>query len=303
MKRELLPYILSAALVLSGNAALYAGSPRVTSVFPAGGQRGAEGEIECRGGNLEDAKGLLFDEPGFEATAVAAEKNKFKVKVKVAADARLGEHTFRVITASGVADVRLFYVTPFPMVAEVEKDKENKENKDESPPPQEVPLGVTIYGTTPREDQDHFVVEAKKGERISAEVIAARFQTQRIYDPLLTITAPDGKSLISIDDTAFTRQDPVASVVAPEDGKYIVTIKEATNSGSGECQYLLNVGKFPRPLAVYPAGGPAGEELKFTLLGDATGPIEKAIKLPDASLDHFEIFPEDGQPAPQPNFI
>jgi len=298
MNRTVSTHLLSASLLLLGSAVLHAGSPRVTSVFPAGGQRGAEGEIECRGGNLEDAKGLLFDEPGFEVTPVAADKNKFKVKVKVAPDARLGEHTFRVLTASGVADVRLYYVSPFPMVAEVESEK-----KEDPAPAQAVPLGVTIYGTTPGEDQDRFVVEAKKGERISAEVIAARFQTQRIYDPFLTITTADGKPLISIDDTAFTRQDPVASVVAPEDGKYIVTIKEATNSGNGECQYLLNIGKFPRPLAVYPAGGPAGEELKFTLLGDATGPLEKSMKLPDSALDHFELFAEDGQPAPQPNFI
>src|SRR5678815_1480474 len=90
---------------------LFAGSPRVTSVFPEAGQRGAEAEIECRGGNLEDAKTLLFDEPGFEVTPVAAEKGKFKVKIKIPSDMQLGEHTFRAITASGVADVRLFYVT------------------------------------------------------------------------------------------------------------------------------------------------------------------------------------------------
>jgi hypothetical protein len=300
MKRHCLTQLLlSTALLVFGGAALHAGSPRVTSVFPAGGQRGAEGEIECRGGNLEDAKGLLFDEPGFEVTPVAAEKNKFKVKVKIAPDARLGEHTFRVITASGVADVRLYYVSPFPMVAEVENDK--KEGTPSAP--QEVPLGVTVYGTTPDEDQDRFVIEAKKGERISAEVIAARFQTQRIYDPLLAITTLDGKPLISVDDTAFTRQDPVASIIAPEDGKYIVSIKEATNSGRGECEYLLNIGKFPRPLAVYPPGAPAGEEAKFTLLGDASGPLEKTIKLPESAVDHFELFPEEGQPAPQPNFI
>jgi hypothetical protein len=177
MKRHCLTQLLlSTALLVFGGAALHAGSPRVTSVFPAGGQRGAEGEIECRGGNLEDAKGLLFDEPGFEVTPVAAEKNKFKVKVKIAPDARLGEHTFRVITASGVADVRLYYVSPFPMVAEVENDK--KEGTPSAP--QEVPLGVTVYGTTPDEDQDRFVIEAKKGERYNALGIPERFKKQRI---------------------------------------------------------------------------------------------------------------------------
>ena len=104
-----------------------------------------------------------------------------------------------------------------------------------------------------------------------------------------------------MDDVAFTRQDPVASIVAPEDGKYVIAVKDSTNNGNGECHYLLNIGSFPRPLAVYPGGGKAGEEVTFTLLGDATGPIQRTVKLPDQPGETFELFSEDGQPAPQPN--
>ncbi|MDB6152307.1 MAG: hypothetical protein JWL90_760, partial [Chthoniobacteraceae bacterium] len=150
---------------------------------------------------------------------------------------------------------------------------------------------------------DRFEVEAKKGERISAEVIGARLQTQQIYDPALTITKEDGTKLADVDDTPLTRQDPVASIIAPEDGKYIVTIKEATNAGQGECQYLLNIGSFARPLAIYPNGGPAGEDLKVTLIGDASGSVEKTIKLPAQPDARFQVFSEDSQPTPQPNFV
>jgi len=119
----------------------------------------------------------------------------------------------------------------------------------------------------------------------------------------MTITKTDGTLLAEADDGAFTRQDPVSSVVAPEDGKYIVSIKDSTNSGQGECAYVMNIGSFPRPLAVYPAGGKAGEEVKFTLIGDATGPIQRTVKLPDQPNEKFELFTEDGQPAPQPNYV
>jgi hypothetical protein len=80
-------------------------------------------------------------------------------------------------------------------------------------------------------------------------------------------------------------------------------IKEATNSGSGECEYLLNIGSFPRPLAVYPAGGPVGEALPVKLLGDASGPIDKTVQLPAQPDEHFQVFAEDGQAAPQPNLL
>ncbi len=272
-----------------------AGSPRLNSIYPAAGQRGTEAEVTFSGGALVDAKGLLFDTPGLECTAVTApEAGKFKAKIKIAADAKLGEHSMRVITASGVSDLRLFFVTPFPLVEKVrEKDK-----PDVVTP---LALGTTAYGRTPGESQDKFVVELKKGQRLGVEVIGARLQTQNIYDPHLTIAKADGTLIAEVDDCAFSRQDPVASLVAPEDGKYVLTVKDATNSGPGECHYLLNVGAFPRPVAVYPLGGHTDEDLKVRLIGDAAGPLERTVKLPAPPGNRFDLFAEDGQPAPQPN--
>jgi hypothetical protein len=273
-----------------------AGTPRLSYLFPAGGQRGAETEVLFTGTNLADARSLLFDEPGIDGTVVA-EGNKVTAKIRIAPEVRLGEHTFRVVTASGVSDVRLFYVTPFPMVKEVE-------GKPGVPPvAQSVALGTTVFGNTPDDDQDKFEVELKKGQRLSVEVIGTRLHTQTLYDPTLTISKPDGSLLVESDDSPFTRQDPVASVIAPEDGKYLINIKDSTNSGLGQCQYLLSIGSFARPLAVYPPGGPAGEELQVKLLGDAGGPMEKKVKLPLQEDERFEIFVQGDQPTPQPNFI
>ncbi len=286
---------LVAMLACAWSGVAFAGSPRLTHVYPAAGQRGTEIEVLCTGGALIDAKGLLFDGPGLECTGITApEAGKFKAKIKIAADVKLGEHSFRVITASGVSDLRLFYVTPFPLVEKV-KDKDHPDAA------LVVALGTTAYGHTPGESQDRFEVELKKGQRLGVEVIGARLQTQNIYDPHLTIAKADGTLLAEVDDCAFSRQDPATSVVAPEDGKYILTVKDATNSGPGECHYLLNVGTFPRPLVAYPAGGNVGEDLKVKLIGDAAGPLDRTIKLAAAPANRFDIFPEDGQPAPQPN--
>ena len=288
---------LAGLLACAWSGFALAGSPRLTNIYPSAAQRGTEAEVLCSGGSLLDAKGLIFDTPGLECTAVSApEAGKFKAKIKVAADAKLGEHSFRVVTASGLSDLRLFYVTPFPLVEKVRE-------KDKPVAPLAVALGTTVYGKTPGEAQDSFVVELKKGQRLAVDVIGARLQTQSIYDPHLTIAKADGTVLAEVDDCAFSRQDPATSVVVPEDGKYTVTVKDATNSGPGECHYLMNIGTFPRPLVAYPAGGKAGEELKVKLLGDATGPMERAVKLAAAPTGRFEIFPEDGQPAPQPNRV
>ncbi len=299
MTRPRFNLIAACALVTSGLTA-FAGSPRVNHLYPSGGQRGSEIEVTCFGSNLEDAKSLLFDTPGFEYTLSAPEKGKFKAKVKVSADVHLGEHTFRVITASGISDLRLFYVTPFTMVEEAAEKPDDAPGKD---PLQHIELGTTVYGHTQKEDQDHFEIDAKKGQRITAEVIGARLQTQNIYDPALTITKADGTILANVDDCAFSRQDPVASILAPEDGKYVITIKDSTNSGPGECHYLMSIGSFARPLSVYPLGGKTGEDLKLKLLGDPNGPLDLSVKLPDQPDARFEVFTDKDQPAPTPNII
>ena len=280
-------------------AAVLAGSPSVTQFIPAAVQRGTETEVVFSGNNLSDARTLLFNDGGIEVLGVSeVTAGKFKAKLKVAADARIGEHVFRAITNSGIGNTRLMYVTPYPVVKEADED--NVDGYKVQP----AKLGTTIYGTAPGEDQDHFEVEAKKGQRISAEIVAVRLATQNPLDAHLTITTESGKELAQQDDSAFTRQDPVLSVIAPEDGKYRLIVKDATNTGGGACNYLLHLGSHARPTTVYPLGGMAGQQVKLTMLGDVGGPFEQTVKLPDKPGTRFEVCAEkDGLIAPQPNFL
>ena len=289
--------ILSTTIALSVSA--FAGTPNNSLITPGAGQRGTEIEVVLSGARLADARSLLFNEPGIEVLGVSeAEAGKFKAKLKIATDARLGEYVFRAVTNSGIADTRLFYVTPYPVQKEAEEDKAAPYKV------QSVSLGVTVYGSTPGEDQDHFEVELKKGQRLSAEVVAMRLSTQQQYDAFMSISKADGTMIAEMDDGSFTRQDPALSIIAPEDGKYRVMIKEATNSGSGPCNYLLHIGSHPRPVVAYPGGGLAGTEVKVQMLGDAAGPFEQAVKLPAAPDTRIEVIAQkDGLSAPQANLM
>ena len=287
------------AATISFAVVALAGSPGVVSIVPAAAQRGTEIEVVIKGARLDDARTLLFDQPGIEVVGVSAvEKEKFTARLKVAPDARIGEFAFRTVTSSGISDVRLFYVTPYPLL------KEADEEKTDTGQVQSVPLGVTIYGSTPGEDQDRFEVELKKGQRLSAEVIGVRISTQQLFDPYISIVKADGTVVAQMDDGSFTRQDPALSILAPEDGKYRVVIREATNSGQGPCNYLLHIGGHPRPVVAFPSGGQAGTELKVTLLGDAGGSFEQTVTLPNAPDTRFDLLAQkDGHTAPQPNFL
>src|SRR5258708_26858969 len=214
-------------------ASAFGGSPRVSHIYPGGATRGTEIEVTCSGTNLADARTFVFDEPGFESQILTAEGGKFTAKIKVAPNVRLGEHTLRIVTGSGIADVRAFFVVPFPMVEEVPVKQKPK-------PPQHIELNTTVYGHTPDDDRDTYEVDLKKGQRLSVEVIGLRLHTQTPYDPFLSIAKADGTPIVEVDDTGFSKQDPVASILAPEDGKYLITIRDTTNAGPGQVQYIIN---------------------------------------------------------------
>ncbi|HEX8915486.1 MAG TPA: hypothetical protein VF796_24245, partial [Humisphaera sp.] len=110
---------LAAAAALAVSSAAFAASPSLDNVLPRGGQRGTEVEVTLRGNRLADAQEVFLYEPGIAVTDVKPEgTNAVRAKFKIAPDAKLGEHTLRVRTATGVSELRNFYVGPFPVVNE-----------------------------------------------------------------------------------------------------------------------------------------------------------------------------------------
>lgn len=285
------------ATFLTIATALRAASPQLGMIDPPGGQRGSELELTITGQRLGDTKGLLFYSPGFEVESIAAEGDgKVKAKVKIASDCALGEHAVRVWTATGITDLNTINVGPFPNVAE-------QEPNNDAARAQKIPLNTTVNGVIKEEDIDYFAVDAKKGQRLTAEVEGIRLGLT-MFDPWLAIMTKDGRLLVTDDDNALFVQDPLASVIAPEDGTYLIAVRESTWGGSDKCAYRLHVGTFPQPLAVYPAGGQIGEDLVVKLIGDASGAMEKQVKLPANAEARFPIFAEqEGIISPAANTI
>ncbi|HRX83187.1 MAG TPA: PPC domain-containing protein, partial [Pirellulaceae bacterium] len=160
----------------------------------------------------------------------------------------------------------------------------------------------TVQGVVQGEDVDYYVVEAKKGQRISAEVEGMRLGIT-MFDPYVAILDEKRFELSASDDTPLLGQDCAASVVAPEDGKYFIEVRESAYGGNGNCLYRLHVGSFPRPLAVYPAGGQLGQELEVKFLGDPTGEKLTKVTLPAEDELEFGLFASDEtgiSPSPTP---
>jgi hypothetical protein len=269
-------------------------SPSVGGISPRGGQRGTEVTLVFNGGRLSDAQEVIAYSPGFTPGKLQVVNDaQVKVPVKITADCRLGEHAFRLRTASGLSELRTFWVGALPVV-------EEKEPNSDFAAPQKIPLNVTVHGVVDGEDVDYYVVECKKGQRLSAEVEGLRLGTT-MFDPYLAILDKKRFELAACDDAPLLRQDAAVSVIVPEDGPYVIQVRDSAYGGNGNCHYRLHVGTFPRPLAVVPAGGKLGEEVEVRFLGDPSGEVRQKVKLPAKPDPNFGLFLQDaGGVSPSP---
>src|SRR5262249_29621597 len=249
-------------------SSLTAAPPTVESVSPGVGQRGTEFTLTLVGARLNDPKELMFYAPGVVCTKLAAKsENEVTATLRAAADGRLGEYPLRLRTAGGVSELRTVRVTPLSVVAE-------KEPNDTRETAQPVPLNVSVAGVIEAAGVDCYAVTLKKGQRLAAEVDGvlpgARLGAEGT-DSVIAVFGRDGTQLARADDTPLSRQDPFVTLVAPADGVYVVQVRETGRGGGDNSRYVLHVGTFTRPAAVFPAGGPAGTEGAVKLLGGAGG--------------------------------
>ncbi|HUE69764.1 MAG TPA: PPC domain-containing protein [Pirellulaceae bacterium] len=278
-------------------AAANAVEPALGNIVPYGVQRGVETEVQFQGSRLADAKEILFYSPGITVTSLeVVNDNAVKTKLNVAADCRMGIHAARVRSASGISNLMTFTVGPFPEVAEVEPNSDFAQ-------PQVVPLGVTVSGIVQNEDQDFYVVELKKGQRLTAELEGLRLG-RTFFDPYLAILNAERFELARSDDAALLNQDCLCAIVAPEDGKYIIQVRECSFGGNGACMYRLHIGSYPRPTAVFPAGGKPGEALSVRWIGDPAGDAQSQVTLPTDGAEETGLYAQDaGGISPSPNTV
>ncbi|MFO0925820.1 MAG: PPC domain-containing protein [Gemmataceae bacterium] len=132
----------------------------------------------------------------------------------------------------------------------------------------------------------------KTGQRLSVEIEAMRLGNT-LFDPFVAILDAKRFELATSDDNPLLGQDGMCSIVAPVDGTYTVMVRESSYQGNGACAYRLHIGTFPRPQAVVPAGGKAGEEVEVTFIGDPAGPIKQKVKLPAKAGEKFALHAQD----------
>jgi hypothetical protein len=195
-----------------------------------------------------------------------------------------------VRTATQLSHLATFHVTPFATVDE-------EEPNDTPATAQTVPLNVTVRGSingNAKGDVDLYRVPAKAGERLSVEVDCVRLSD--VYaggsstDLAVRVIDAAGREIAANDENPLHVQDPLLSLKLPAGtGNHVFVEVRRSIFDRNEVPYALHLGRFERPLAVYPAGGPPGAKLAVTLLGDPLGERRTEITVPDR-VGTFEPF-------------
>lgn len=281
------------------------------NILPQVGQAGTTVEVTLTAHHMADPLDIIvYEDPNKTITCAGFERLKenweyrtnkprkpaknedvFKLKLKIAKNARLGEHQFRILAKDGLSELLTFWVTPYNVIAETHAFDDNARDAGRNDTPahaQELPLPCTVSGylpSGPPQDHDFYKVTLKKGQRLTAEVVSARLGTHHdggLTDAALEVTGPgpDGPRVARCDDTDLYAQDPMVSFVAPADGAYFIHSRQQMDYETSVRHYLLHVGVFSRPTLFFPLGGPTGSKLKTIALGDPLGKRIIEVTLP-----------------------
>ncbi|HEX4142945.1 MAG TPA: serine protease [Pirellulales bacterium] len=288
----------------------------IEAVWPRCGQRGTTVEVTLNGVSLAKPRDIVFYRPGIRAVEVQEQpslphpidtmhsgfiRENVRCVFEIAPDCPLGEHPFRLRTATELTGLSTFHVTRFPNVDETEKALGQNDTREQA---QLVPMNVTVRGqmqTTRGPDVDVYRVAGRGGQHLSVEVDSV-WMTEKHYansefDLAVRVLDDRGQVIAENDDSALHIQDPVVSTVLPRDADYFVEIRQRIAHSGGHVFYAAHIGENHRPLAIYPAGGQASEKLSATLLGDPAGNEPISVELADGPGD-FAF--NDTMPSPLP---
>lgn len=268
-----------AALVFWCAAARFAcaAPPDVTSIFPAGGQRGQEVKLKLQG---KFAKGSLQLFTTSAHLTRAANDDKESITIKIAEDAVPGLHWLAFYNLEGVSRLRSFLVGTVPELSETEP------NNSLAQAPVLDTLPVTINGVLEKSgDVDTCAVDLPSGGTCVA-ILDALHSLGSPMDGVLQVTDERGFVLLQNDDAQ--NFDPQLAFTAPRAGRYYIRLfafpakpdSTIRYSGSADYVYRLTLTTGPCLTRVQPPAVTAGQSTSVTGFGWNVPAGGQSVELP-----------------------
>jgi len=222
-----------------------------------------------------------------------------ELQVTIAAGAEPGVREMRLETGRGVSNPLRFCIGRLPEFREQEPELVTDVQGWNIPLrfPATVTTDITLPATVngqiiPREpdalrygggftpgDADRYRFPARKGQTLVVAASARQLipyladAVPGWFQATLTLYDGQGREVAFGDDYRF-HPDPVLVFKVPEDGPYVVEIKDAISRGRPDFVYRITIGELPFATSIFPLGGRAGSQTTVEVQGHNL-PVDK----------------------------
>ena len=218
------------------------------------------------------------------------------LQVTIAADARPGQRELRLQTELGLTNPMVFCVGQLRELVEksgrevaIEESEKRggrgrKRQSSNRPDPgtsptsneperdTEITLPATLNGQILPGDVDRYRFRARKGQHIVVDVAARKlipYLSDAVpgwFQATVSLLDANGHDVVFDDDFRF-HPDPVLHCEIPNDGEYVIKIRDALYRGREDFVYRIDAGELPFVMDVFPLGCQVGAETTFSLNG------------------------------------
>lgn len=198
-----------------------------------GAKVGSQVEVTISGEYVDDADELTFSDRRITAARklnAVGQPEPNKYVVSIAADCPAGIHEARVMTRLGISSSRAF------CVGALDEAVQTKANTTLATA-MELKVNSICNATMTQRAVDHYVFEAKKGQRIIVDCATRGIDSK--LDAVVIIADAAGRDLV------VERRGGVLDFTVPTDGKYVIKVHELTFKGGQAYYYRLAVSELP----------------------------------------------------------
>ncbi|MHC4953074.1 MAG: PPC domain-containing protein [Planctomycetota bacterium] len=190
------------------------------------------------------------------------------VELEITIDRRAepGDRELRIRTSRGLTNPVLFQVGMLP------EFKESEPNDYRTSRQPTVAAPCVLNGQVSFRDLDRFRFRARQGQMLVIEAQARRLVPYLAdavpgwFQATLALYDAAGNELRFVDDHRFD-PDPVLLFDVPEDGDYVLEIRDAIHRGREDFVYRVTVAERPFVLAMFPLGAKAGSSTTAKIEG------------------------------------
>jgi len=228
---------------------------------------GKTADVTFHGEGLGQPIGLWAGFPA-EAAPVDNQKNNGQptYRIRVPTNVPVGIGAVRLLTSTGASQACLLMIDDLPTISQ---KRGNNSPRDA----QTIVAPVAIEGVCQPNGFDYYRLFANKGQRLSFEIVAQRLGAR--MDPLLRLLDVNGRELAYCDDAPGAGSDSRFGYTFPQDGQYLIELRDVNYDGGSDCRCHLRVGDFPIAIGAFPDAGETSAQRFFLECDDGSrlGPI------------------------------